>query len=266
MSVPVARSSRVLRVPEITVYFWIVKGLSTAMGEATSDYLVRELHPAPAVLLGFAGFVVALVVQLSRGRYLAWSYWLTVVMVGVFGTMAADVLHVGLGVPYLASTIMCAVALAAVFVLWNLTEGTLSIHSIDTTRRELFYWATVVATFALGTSAGDLTAVTFHLGYAKSIVLFAVIIAIPAIGYGRFDWHPIVTFWFAYVATRPVGATLADWTVKPAAAGGLAWPEGPICVFLTVAIAALVVYLTITKADIQHTTTRATGPEHSAHA
>ena len=219
--------SRRLRVPaEITAYFWAIKGLSTAMGESTSDYLVHTIHPVPAVLLGFAGFLVALALQFSMRRYLAWTYWFAVVMVGVFGTMAADVLHVGLGVPYFASAALYAVALAAVFATWQQREKTLSIHSIDTARRELFYWAAVVATFALGTAAGDLTAYTFHLGYFLSIVLFAGVIAIPAIGYWRFSWNPILAFWVAYVVTRPLGASFADWMGKPVSLGGLGLGPG----------------------------------------
>ncbi|HUI02147.1 MAG TPA: hypothetical protein VLZ77_01305, partial [Acidimicrobiales bacterium] len=140
-----------LRVPQITVAFWVVKGLSTAMGEATSDYMVHVMAPALAVALGFIAFVVALVLQFAMRRYVAWTYWLAVVMVGTFGTMAADALHVGAGVPYAASTVFYVVVLVAVFALWSRTEHTLSIHSIDTPRREAFYWAAVVATFAMGT-------------------------------------------------------------------------------------------------------------------
>src|ERR1700694_4201458 len=125
-----------LRVPEVTVAFWVIKGLSTGMGEATSDYLVHAMAPVLAVLLGFAGFVLALVLQFKMARYVAWTYWFAVVMVGTFGTMAADVLHVGLGVPYTASTVFYALVLLAVFIAWQRTERTLSIHSIDTPRRE----------------------------------------------------------------------------------------------------------------------------------
>ena len=162
-----------LRVPAITVYFWVIKALSTALGESTSDYLVHAMAPELAVVLGFLGFVVVLAVQFSKHRYIAWSYWFAVVMVGVFGTMAADVLHVGFGVPYAVSTALYAAVLVAVFVTWQKYEHTLSVHSIDTTRREAFYWAAVVVTFALGTAVGDLTAITFNLGYAGSAVLFA---------------------------------------------------------------------------------------------
>src|SRR5260221_13148290 len=121
-----------LRVPEVTAYFWVIKGLSTALGESTSDYLVHKIHPVPAVGLGFVGFAVALALQFSMRRYLAWTYWFAVVMVGVFGTMCADVLHVGFGVPYIASSVLYAVLLAAVFAAWQRTARTLSIHSIDT--------------------------------------------------------------------------------------------------------------------------------------
>ncbi len=240
-----------LRVPEITVYFWVIKGLSTAMGEATSDFLVYGIHPVPAVMLGFVGFVVALVVQFSMRRYLAWSYWFAVVMVGVFGTMAADVLHVGFGVPYFVSTTLYALVLAAVFVTWQRTEHTLSIHSIDTARREAFYWAAVVATFALGTALGDLTATTFHLGYGYSTLLFAGIIAVPAIGFRWFKWNAIFAFWFAYVITRPLGASFADWVGKPERQGGLGWGDGRVSLILTAVIVVLVAFLAVTRVDVQ---------------
>lgn len=240
-----------LRVPEITVYFWVIKALSTAMGESTSDYLVHAMAPQLAVVLGFIGFVIALAIQFSRQRYVAWAYWLAVVGVGVFGTMAADVLHVGFGVPYIASTVLYAFVLVAVFVSWERTERTLSIHSVDTDRREAFYWAAVVATFAMGTALGDLTATTFGLGYFTSGILFAVLIAVPAIGYWRFGWNPILSFWLAYVATRPLGASFADWMGKPQSVGGLGWGDGRVALVLTVAIICLVAFLTITRRDVQ---------------
>lgn len=246
--------------PEITAYFWAIKGLSTALGESSSDFLVRTLGPIPAVGLGFVGFVVALLLQFSMRRYVAWSYWFTVVMVGIFGTMAADVMHVGLGVPYVASTAIYAVLLIAVFVVWNRTERTLSIHSIDTPRREAFYWAAVVATFALGTAAGDMTAFALHLGYLYSIVLFAVVILVPAIGYRWLRWNAILSFWFAYVITRPLGATLADWFGKPTDVGGLGVGSGVVSLVLAVAIIGLVGYLSVTRNDVQRDT--ALQPEH----
>jgi uncharacterized membrane-anchored protein len=248
-----SRSSpaRALRVPEITAYFWIIKGLSTAMGESTSDYLVKTLHPVPAVALGFVGFVLALSIQFSMRRYVAWTYWFAVVMVGVFGTMAADVLHVGFGVPYIATSILYAIVLTAVFVVWQRTEGTLSIHSIDSPRREVFYWLTVVSTFAMGTALGDLTATTLHLGYFDSMILFAGIICIPAIGFRWFHWNPILSFWFAYVVTRPLGASFADWVGKPTDVSGLGWGDGRVSLVLTATIFCLVAYLAVTHRDVQ---------------
>ena len=245
-------SRAALRVPEITVYFWVIKALSTAMGESTSDYLVHAMPPVLAVGLGFIGFVIALALQFSVRRYLAWTYWFAVLMVGVFGTMAADVLHVGFGVPYFASSALYAVALAAVFVTWQRTEQTLSIHTVDTARREAFYWAAVVATFAMGTAVGDMTAVTFHLGYFFSLVLFAGIITIPAIGYRWFSWNPILSFWFAYVVTRPLGASFADWVGKPVSLSGLGWGNGRVSLVLTIVIACLVAFLAVTRKDVQH--------------
>jgi len=165
--------------------------------------------------------------------------------------MAADVLHVGFGVPYIASSALYAVVLAAVFFTWQRTEKTLSIHSIDTPRREAFYWAAVVATFAMGTAVGDLTAITLHLGYFGSFLLFAVAITIPAIGYRWLRWNPILSFWVAYVLTRPLGASLADWTGKPPSVSGLGWGGGRVAIVLILAIAVLVAYLSITRKDVQ---------------
>jgi uncharacterized membrane-anchored protein len=236
-------------VPEVTAFFWIVKALTTAMGESTSDFLVHAMIPQIAVVLGGIAFAVALYLQFSKDRYVPWAYWLAVAMVGVFGTMCADVLHVGFGVPYIASTIFFAIALFVVFRTWYRSEGTLSIHSIRTPRRELFYWAAVLATFALGTAAGDFTAVTLGLGYFASALLFAVVIAIPALGYFRFDMNSILAFWFAYVVTRPLGASIADWLGKSSESGGLGLGLGPVSLVLAAAIAGFVAYLSATGRD-----------------
>jgi uncharacterized membrane-anchored protein len=237
------------KVPEVTAFFWVVKALTTGMGESTSDFLVHKLVPEIAVVLGAIAFVIALYLQFSTDRYVPWRYWLAVAMVGVFGTMAADVLHVGLGVPYIASTAFYAVALAVVFRTWYRSEGTLSIHSITNERREIFYWAAVLATFALGTAAGDLTAVTFGLGYFASGLLFAAIIAVPAAGYWRFGMNSILAFWFAYVVTRPLGASFADWLAVSSARGGLALGTGQVSLVLAALIAAFVAYLAKTRKD-----------------
>jgi uncharacterized membrane-anchored protein len=240
----------VRKVPEITVFFWAVKLLSTAAGEATSDFLVYDVDKYLAVGLGFLGLVASLALQLAVRRYIAWVYWLAVVMVAVFGTMAADVLHIVLGVPYAISSAFFACALAVVFVAWHRTERTLSIHSIHTFRRELFYWATVIATFALGTATGDLTATTLGLGYFASILLFAALFVAPGLAHRFLHANEVATFWFAYVVTRPLGASVADWLGRTHAEGGIGFGLGPTTLWLWALIAALVGYLTVTHKDV----------------
>lgn len=236
------------RVADISPTFWIIKALSTAFGEAASDYLVHAMAPELAVLLGFAAFCAALALQLRQGRYIPWIYWLSVVMVGVFGTMAADVLHVAFHVPYAASAVLYGAALAGVFVAWQRVEGTVSIHTINSRSRELFYWSAVVATFAVGTAVGDLFAVTLNLGYAGSLFLFAALICLPAayalVAPAR---HGVATFWCAYVLTRPLGASAADWLGKPKAQGGVGVGNGPVALVLAVAIAGLVGLVTVER-------------------
>ncbi|HEY5273941.1 MAG TPA: hypothetical protein VIJ34_11980 [Acidimicrobiales bacterium] len=240
-----------LRVPEITAFFWVIKGLSTALGEATSDYLVHAMAPVVAVMLGFAGFLGALWYQLSRRRYVAVAYWIAVVMVGVFGTMAADVLHVGFHVPYLASSFLYATCLAIVFVAWRRSEQTLSIHTIDSLRREGFYWAAVVSTFAAGTAVGDLVAITLHLGYGRSLILFVVLILATGVGFACRKINAITAFWIAYVLTRPLGASVADYLGKPRVISGRGIGDGPVCLVLLLAIVILVSMLSVTKLDVQ---------------
>jgi len=247
------------KVPEVTIFFWIIKLLTTGMGETTSDYLVHQIDPIIAVAIGGVCFMAALAIQLYVSRYVPWIYWLTVVMVAIFGTMVADAIHITLGVPYAVSTVGFAVVLTAIFITWDATENTLSIHRINTRRRELFYWATVIATFALGTAAGDLTATTLKLGYFTSGIVFAVLFALPGIGYGLFGLNEIAAFWFAYVLTRPLGASFADWFGKSQSLGGLGWGDGPISLILAILIVALVAYLTVSHRDVKDKMTSALG-------
>jgi uncharacterized membrane-anchored protein len=172
-------------------------------------------------------------------------------MVAVFGTMAADVLHVEFHIPYIASTILFAIALIIVFASWHRSEGTLSIHSINTRRRELFYWAAVLATFAMGTAAGDLAAYTANLGFLSAGLLFAALFVLPGIAYRYLNLNAIVAFWFAYVMTRPLGASFADWMGKSRHAGGLGWGDGPVSFTLAILIVALVAYVALTGRDVQ---------------
>jgi uncharacterized membrane-anchored protein len=256
----VAARQLISKVPQITAFFWIIKILTTAMGEATSDYLYFSHGVVIAGTIGAGGLAIALILQFRARRYNAWLYWFAVVMVAVFGTMAADGLHVKLGVPYAVSTSLFAICLAIIFAVWYATERTLSIHSIYTMRREAFYWATVMATFALGTALGDLTATTFHLGYLGSGVMFTVIIVIPGLAYRGLGLNAVLAFWSAYVVTRPLGASFADWLGVAHSAGGLDWGRGTVAVILTIPIVVLVAYLAVTRLDVGEPGDGAAGP------
>ncbi|HSX45911.1 MAG TPA: hypothetical protein VLG27_02795 [Candidatus Saccharimonadia bacterium] len=237
------------KVPEITALFWVAKLLTTALGESTSDYLVFKINPYIAVTLGGIALVIALALQFSKRRYVPWAYWLAVAMVAVFGTMAADVVHIQFGVPYIVSTLLFAVVLAIVFAAWQKSEKTLSIHSITTPKREVFYWLTVMATFALGTAAGDMTAVTLGLGYFSSGLLFIGLIAMPAAGRWLFGAGETLTFWWAYILTRPLGASFADWAGKPHSVGGLGYGDGPVSFVLAALIILVVAYMTFNRQE-----------------
>lgn len=252
------------KVPKVTLYFWISKLLTTAMGESTSDYLVNRINPYAAVAIGFIILVIGLLVQFRARRYNPVTYWAAALAVSIAGTMGADVVHVALGVPYLISVIFYAAVLAIIFYVWQRSEGTLSIHSVYTRRRELFYWATVLATFALGTATGDLTAYSLHLGFLASGIVFAIVFAIPAVAYWRFRINPILAFWFAYIFTRPLGASFADWTGKSKDAGGLGWGDGPVTAVLAALIIILVTYLAVSRVDSQtspHSAQKRLSPE-----
>ena len=236
--------STVKKLPEVTILFWIIKLLTTGMGETTSDYLAHQMNPIFAVALGGSGLIVALLIQFSVRRYIPWVYWLAIVMVAIVGTMVADAIHVGLGISYLISTAGFSVVLSIIFVIWYMSEKTLSIQQIYTFRRELFYWATVIATFALGTAAGDMTASTLNLGYFTSGLLFALLFALPAIAYWRSGLNEVGAFWLAYILTRPLGASFADWIGRSRDHGEVGFGTGPISLVLAILIAGFVAYLT----------------------
>ena len=246
-----------MKVPELTVYFWIIKVLTTGMGETTSDFFIHRVGVNNTMALAGIGIAtglilaISLTVQLVERRYVPWIYWFAVVMVSVFGTMAADAVHIEIGVPYIVSSVFFAVILAALFVAWNASEKTLSIHSIYTRKREAFYWLVVLTTFALGTATGDMTAISLHLGYLSSGVLFAALIAVPAVGYWRFGLNGVFAFWFAYIVTRPLGASFADWLAVSPARGGLGLGYGPVSLVLAIVIAGFVAYLSVTGRDVQ---------------
>jgi uncharacterized membrane-anchored protein len=228
-----------VKVPQITVAFWVIKVLTTGAGEAASDYLA-SVSLVLAAGVGFLGFAAALALQLKAPRYRPWTYWSAVSAVAVFGTMAADAVHVVLGVPYAVTTVAYALAVAAAFAVWHRSERTLDIHTVVAGRREVFYWVTVLATLALGTAVGDLSAFTLHLGYWASAVLYGVLIAVPALAWWRLRLDPVVAFWSAYVLTRPLGASLADWLGKPGEKSGLGFGDGTVTLVAAGAIVLLV--------------------------
>lgn len=238
-----------LKVPRVSLYFWIAKLLTTAMGEAVSDFLVFHTNPYLAVMGCGLLFMVAIWLQLRHPHYSAPYYWFAVIMVSIFGTQIADVIHVVLHVPYAVSTTAFLVALIGILTAWRITEGSLSIHTVHTPRREAFYWATVVATFALGTAAGDMTASTLTLGYLTSTLLFIVLLAIPIAAYLIFDLNEIAAFWIAYILTRPVGASFADWADKPLPFGGLGLGTGLVSLALVIPIALLLTFLIVSRVD-----------------
>lgn len=238
-----------LKVPKITTYFWMAKLLTTAMGEATSDFLVFHTNPYLAVVGCALLFLAAIWLQMRSNQYTAHYYWFAVIMVSIFGTQIADVTHVVTGVPYDISTSVFLVALIGILGIWKFKEKTLSIHSVHTPRREAFYWATIVATFALGTAAGDMTASSLDLGYLGSGLLFFLLFGIPVVAYFMFDFNEIAAFWIAYILTRPLGASFADWTDKPIQFGGLGLGTGPVSISLTLVILMLLTFLMISRVD-----------------
>ena len=250
----------------ITAFFWIIKILTTAMGEALADFLAFRYNPVVAGVAGTAVFVIAMVLQFRAREYRVWIYWFAVAMVAVWGTLAADGMHIKLGVPYALSSAFFAVCLAVVFAAWYATERTLSIHSITTPRREVFYWAAVLATFALGTAVGDLTATTLHLGFLTSGLVFTGLICIPALAYWKLRGSSVLAFWTAYVLTRPLGASYADWLGVPHRYGGVGLGRGLVALILSVVIVGFVAFLAVTRTDAEEgQARRRPAPVHSRH-
>lgn len=211
------------KVPLITVAFWVIKALSTTIGETAADFLNTKLGlgmNGTSIVMGVL-FLIALTVQLTRGRYVPAVYWTVVVLVSVVGTLISDNLVDKLGVPLETTSLVFAVGLAVVFTVWWLRERTLAVHTIRTTPRELYYWCAILFTFALGTSAGDLLAEALHLGYAVSALVFAAAIAVTAFAYFQLKVNGVLAFWIAYILTRPMGASLGDLLSRPTANGGL---------------------------------------------
>jgi uncharacterized membrane-anchored protein len=249
------------KVPEVIFLFWVVKILTTAGGEATSDYLKTwgNIGGGGTELILFG---VALILQFGTRRYRAFAYWFLAYSIAIFGTGVADFLHLDVGIPYAGTTLLWALLLVAVFWTWQHQEGTLSIHSVTTQRREAFYWATVFATFALGTALGDFTATSLGLGYLASGIFFGVVILIPALAWWRMGLNSIAAFWMAYVVTRPLGASFADYISKPPSLSGIGFGDGPTAVVFTMAVFIFVSYLAVARPDIQPALTTSASTDH----
>jgi uncharacterized membrane-anchored protein len=238
------------KVPEIIFVFWVVKILTTAGGEVTSDYL-KTYGNFGGGGTEVALFVIGIVLQFATRRYRAFAYWFLAYAIAIAGTGISDFLHLDVHIPYVGTTILWAVILAAVFWTWQRSEGTLSIHSITTQRREAFYWATVFATFALGTALGDFTATSLGMGYLDSGIFFFAVILLPALAWWQFGLNSVAAFWMAYIVTRPLGASFSDFISKPASITGLNFGNGPTAVVFALATVLLVSYLAIARPDIQ---------------
>ncbi|GAA1152211.1 COG4705 family protein [Streptomyces javensis] len=240
------------KVPEVTVYFWVIKVLCTTVGETAADMLNEKLG------LGLTGvsllmsvvLAVVLVVQFRTAAYRPGVYWLAVALISIVGTLISDNLTDNMGVPLTTSTTVFAVVLAIVFTVWYRRERTLSIHSIDSLSRESFYWLAVLFTFALGTAAGDLVAERMDLGYWLSAVLFALAIAAIAVARFTLDLNAVWSFWIAYVLTRPLGASVGDYLSQPTGDGGLGLGTVVTSVLFLAVILGLVAYLTVTRKDV----------------
>lgn len=239
------------KVPEVTVYFWIIKILATTVGETAADYLSTTLHlglvTTSYVMSGI--FVIGLLIQLKTKAYTPAVYWAVVVAISVVGTLISDNLVDNLGIPLSTTTIVFAGALAVVFVAWWLSERTLSVHTIVTRKRELFYWAAILFTFALGTSGGDLLSEATGLGYPLAVLAFAAMIGVVAVAYYGFKIDNVLAFWAAYILTRPLGASLGDLLSQTTKDGGIGWGTTTTSVVFLLTIIALVAYLTKTHRD-----------------
>jgi uncharacterized membrane-anchored protein len=239
------------KVPEVTLWFWIIKVLCTTVGETASDYLASNvgLGLTKTTFITSALLLATLVVQFRARRYIPPVYWLGIVLISVVGTQITDNLTDIHGVPLWQTTVIFAVVLAGVFAAWFASERTLSIHTIVTTRREAFYWLTVLFTFALGTAAGDFTAEQLAVGYFLSAVLFAAVIGLVALAHFRFGLGAITAFWLAYILTRPLGASLGDFLSQDRSSGGLGLGTTVTSIIFLAAILVVVSYLTVTRRD-----------------
>ncbi|MGI8420389.1 MAG: COG4705 family protein [Candidatus Levyibacteriota bacterium] len=239
------------KVPEVTLYFWIIKILCTTVGETAADFFNTTLNfglNGTTVVMGIL-LVITLFFQFKLRRYVPSIYWLAVVLISIFGTLLTDNLTDKLGINLATTTVVFSIILAIVFALWYKVEKTLSIHTINKMRREGFYWLAVLFTFALGTAAGDLTAEQFKLGYLVSVIIFAALIAVVTTAHLRFKLNAVLAFWIAYILTRPLGASIGDYLSQVKSDGGLGLGTVVTSVIFLLTILVTVIYLTVTKKD-----------------
>ncbi|NJN74357.1 MAG: hypothetical protein HC799_16970 [Limnothrix sp. RL_2_0] len=245
-------SQMLVRVPAVTLYFWIIKICATTVGETAADYLSFDLKlglVTTSFIMG-ALLIVALINQFRLKRYIPASYWLVVVLVSILGTLVTDYLVDDLGVSLITATIAFSILLAIIFAAWYTVEKTLAMHSIQATQREVFYWSAIFVTFALGTAAGDLLAEASGLGYFQSALIFGAAIALITAAYYYLKFDEILTFWSVYILTRPLGASTGDLLSQSTKHGGLGFgTTGTSIIFLTI-IAILITYLTVTRKDV----------------
>ncbi|MGE7186129.1 hypothetical protein ACQKKK_19805 [Peribacillus sp. NPDC006672] len=240
------------KVPEVIIYFWIIKVMATTVGETAADFLSDNLNLglANTTLIMSVLLIITLFFQFKASKYVPRIYWLTVVMISVVGTLITDNLVDNLGVSLVTTTIIFTIAMVATFAAWYASEKTLSIHSIYTSKREAFYWLAILFTFALGTAAGDLIAEGLDIGYWKSALMFAALIGVVAIAHYGFKLNTVLSFWIAYILTRPLGASLGDYLSQPHDKGGLGLGTTGTSLAFLVIILILVVYLTKTRRDV----------------
>lgn len=251
-SLPLGAKQVLNKVPEVTLYFWIIKIMATTVGETAADFLNVNLHfglSGTSVVMS-AILIVFLFIQIRAKKYTPSLYWLAVVLISVVGTLLTDNLVDNFGVSLEATTIAFSIALLATFSVWYASEKTLSIHSIFTLKRELFYWAAILFTFALGTAAGDLVAEGASLGYANSTLLFGALIGGVTIAYYGFRLNAVPAFWIAYILTRPLGASLGDYLSQPLANGGIGLGTTATSALFLATILGLVTYLTFIRRNV----------------
>ena len=252
IALPVSARKMLNKVPEITLYFWVIKVLCTTVGETFADFLNMNLGLGLTNTTYLMGglLIVTLFFEFRSRKYTPGLYWLAVVLLSVVGTLITDNLSDNLGVSLVISTVVFSAMLAVTFAIWSAKEKTLSVQFINTTPRESYYWLAILFTFALGTAAGDLLAERMQLGYLVSALIFGALIAVAAVAHFRFKLNAIFTFWFAYILTRPLGASIGDYLSQPRNQGGLGLGTVGTSALFLVTILGLVIYLIVTRKDV----------------